>query len=551
MSRPSAAPLPLASLRQALAHGGPFHQDGAPIHLTREQRTRYLGLLDAFGLAFGDGPVVLVRAPGRINLRGMHVDTHGGWLNLATHQREIALVMGAGTPGRIEARNLDARFSALDLALDALPPRDTDWSAFLASMPCRRLQDTVPEGWGRYVAGATLRNLNPYDEGPVPGLRAVVDGNLPQGAALSSSAALCIAWLLGAAALAGHQWQPEALILAARDAEWFAGARTGTADQAAIVLGKAGQLLHTTLLAEDFSLAAIRWLPIPDGWAVVVAESGTSRKLSGPARVAYGQNRFAYSAALALLRRAMAEQGWSPERIAGMDRLSRMDGESLGGAQAVWRLLEAVPESMDLDALRALGLPGLDEQYQALFDDLPSAQQPQRFPMRAPLIYGLSESERAARFPRWVSEGDGVTAGKAMSIGHDGDRVAAGDRVPWPPEYDLKRLGALGEAAKPLWQESGYYGASSPALDMLVDTALGAGAWGACLTGAGIGGVVLALCSDANRDRVLEQLAEILCTPAYAAQAGLAEALDRNRAEKMLCLNEARPGAGVLRPDGL
>ena len=48
--------------------------------------------LRAFQERFGDLPVRLFRAPGRINLRGMHVDTHGGFLNLMTHQREVVLV---------------------------------------------------------------------------------------------------------------------------------------------------------------------------------------------------------------------------------------------------------------------------------------------------------------------------------------------------------------------------------------------------------------------------------------------------------------------------
>ena len=47
--------------------------------------------LQTFAERFGDCPVRLFRAPGRINLRGMHVDTHGGYLNLMTHQREVLL----------------------------------------------------------------------------------------------------------------------------------------------------------------------------------------------------------------------------------------------------------------------------------------------------------------------------------------------------------------------------------------------------------------------------------------------------------------------------
>ena len=43
------------------------------VRLWRDVIKRYLD-------TFGDEPVRLVRCPSRINLRGMHVDTHGGYL---------------------------------------------------------------------------------------------------------------------------------------------------------------------------------------------------------------------------------------------------------------------------------------------------------------------------------------------------------------------------------------------------------------------------------------------------------------------------------------
>lgn len=63
-----------------------------------ERRALLIEVLEAFLKRFGNKPLRLFRCPGRINLRGMHVDTHGGYLNLMTHQREV---VAAVTPASI------------------------------------------------------------------------------------------------------------------------------------------------------------------------------------------------------------------------------------------------------------------------------------------------------------------------------------------------------------------------------------------------------------------------------------------------------------------
>ena len=50
----------------------------------QESRNVWEETLRCFLARFGDREVRLFRSPGRLNLRGMHVDTHGGFLNLTT-----------------------------------------------------------------------------------------------------------------------------------------------------------------------------------------------------------------------------------------------------------------------------------------------------------------------------------------------------------------------------------------------------------------------------------------------------------------------------------
>lgn len=67
-------------------------------------------------------------------------------------------------------------------------------------------------------------------------------------------------------------------------------------------------------------------------------------------------------------------------------------------------------------------------------------------------------------------------------------------------------LANLGRAMNEMQRLLGLVGVSTPALESLVQTALSAGAWGAKLTGAGLGGFMLALVDTDQVDRVSRAL---------------------------------------------
>ena len=97
-------------------------------------------------------------------------------------------------------------------------------------------------GWAAYPAGVVwaLREAG-Y---PVPGARVAVDSDLPQGAGLSSSAALECAVALALTQLAGLDVVRQELAAIARRAENdFVGVPTGIMDQSAALLCQAGHAL--------------------------------------------------------------------------------------------------------------------------------------------------------------------------------------------------------------------------------------------------------------------------------------------------------------------
>lgn len=516
--------------------------------LIEERRHRLGVVLSRYLDAFGDEPVRIFRAPGRINLRGMHVDTHGGWLNLMTHQREVIVVAGPSSDGITHVVNTDTAFQALTISGDELPDLGArQWPEFIVCPEVKERITAAPGHWRNYIEGAWLRARQAAPERVVGGLRLVVDSNLPQGAALSSSAALCIALLHAWFGWNGIHLDNDALILAAQDAEWYTGSRCGTCDQAAIVLGRPGAVIHTSLYPKAFSTAEARAIALPDNLRVLVINSYTHRSISGAEKIAYTLNRFAYSMAMEIFQQALRNAGYPHETVAACGRLSNITPEALGGQGALYAVLRQIPESISLAELRnRYLLPDLDREFQRYFGDVPPTLQPQEIGLRGPLLFGIAESARARRFAAALESGDYRRAGQLMTIGHDGDRRVdeAGNTV--RQRADDTWLQECASSGLPIEECPGVYGASSPALDYLVDAALAHGALGASLTGAGIAGTVLALCNVEDAAPIAGGIRTSMAGEPYRRIARLQTPLDASQLAQATVGNLACMGAGEI-----
>src|SRR3954449_1352665 len=104
------------------------------------------------------------------------------------------------------------------------------------------------------------------------GLRLSIASDLPIGAGLSSSAALCVALCL---AIAGEQDPLEIAKLCSRVENEWVGAQTGLLDQLASLLGRAGHALRI-----DFRSLEVEPVPLELGdWRLVTVDSGETREL--------------------------------------------------------------------------------------------------------------------------------------------------------------------------------------------------------------------------------------------------------------------------------
>jgi len=517
------------------------------LRLWRETLRRFLE-------RFGDREIRLFRSPGRINLRGMHVDTHGGFLNLMTHQREIVVVASTSNEPFTTAINIDPVFPEASFCIRELSERcglGAPWRQVIASPWVRNRVQKTAGSWQNYVEGCALNVQHTLGSYRLPELCLAVGGNLPQGAALSSSAALCASMVLAFSRWAGKVLSPEELILAARDGEWYAGSRCGVSDQAAIVLGTPSRCVNIALRPERLDISSKRLYELPQDVAVLVADSQTQRSLSGKQLIDYTRNRFVYSMALHVCRHELAVLGMRSESVKTIDRLPALSPgalEAYGGLELLYRVLLQIPETIELAALRSrYDIPDVDALYAQYFGNVPESERPGLFHMRGPLLFGIAESERARVFPDAVGSGDWPRTGDLMRIGHDGDRRLRADGRPYVFDTSDGAIARLARDRIPIENCPGVYGASTPALDKLVDAAIDAGAYGACLTGAGLAGSALALCPRTEAEEVAEKLRRTIASPEYAALAGVAAAIPAARVGESVVVNHPVAGAGEVR----
>ncbi len=222
---------------------------------------------------FGPGPEAgLISAPGRVNLIGEHIDYHG------LPVLPIAILRSIRVAFRVRA---DRRIRAVSAS--GYGVREFVWTADLAP--------TAAGDWENYPRAAARAVGQKWGIGQ--GIDAAIVSDLPPAAGLSSSSALIVAVTLCLLRANGHQPTFEELMEILPDGEQFVGTRGGGMDHAASLASRAG---CASLI--EFEPLAVRHVPVPPGWAFLVAHSLTVAEKSGAVRQQYNARRTAGTTAL-------------------------------------------------------------------------------------------------------------------------------------------------------------------------------------------------------------------------------------------------------------
>src|SRR5687767_2697077 len=146
---------------------------------------------------FGSAPTVVARAPGRVNLIGEHTDYNDGFVFPAAIDRDVYVAARATGDGW--ARLYAANFR-----------RKTEF-------PLSDVRHQPSERWSHYERGVVV--MLQQDGHQVGGFEAAIEGDVPSGAGLSSSAAVEVATATALKALFDLQLDPVRLAVLCQRAE--------------------------------------------------------------------------------------------------------------------------------------------------------------------------------------------------------------------------------------------------------------------------------------------------------------------------------------------
>ena len=359
---------------------------------------------EAFREQFGSDPDRFVRAPGRVNLIGEHVDYAGLPVFPMALQYAVHVAVRPRDDGLVRVASSDPGYPprAFQLGPEIEPYSDGDW--------------------GNYVKAAAVAAASRY--GADRGADLWIRSEVPVAAGLSSSSALVVAVLKSLLDVSGIDADPIELAAVAADAEQYVGTRGGGMDQAISVCAAEGSAARI-----EFDPVRVTPVSVPADWRFVVADTGVQAHKSGNAKEAYNR------------RRAAVEE--SVEIV----------GQELGLADGDRRYPRLLSEH-DAGDLMAVAQQQLDDRLLRRFRHV------------------VTEADRTRRAEAAMRECDAVAFGTLMNASHESLR----------DDFEV----------------------SGPELDRLVALARGAG--GARLTGAGMGGCIVALCTPDRVDSVLEAL---------------------------------------------
>jgi galactokinase len=215
-------------------------------------------LQTAFEQQFGQAETRQYFSPGRINLIGEHTDYNGG------HVFPAAITIG--TSG-VAAKRDDSKVRVYSLNFPDLGVLEFD------------VNDTENQkdlNWANYVLGMLVA-LRKQGFNTPHGFDLVVEGNIPNGSGLSSSASLEMLVGVVARDLFALELSTLDMVLAGKDTENnFIGVNSGIMDQFAIAFGQVdkGIFLDTNTL--EYEMVPV----VLDGYSIVIMNTKKRRELA-------------------------------------------------------------------------------------------------------------------------------------------------------------------------------------------------------------------------------------------------------------------------------
>lgn len=228
---------------------------------------------DKFRSLYNSEPLI-VRSPGRVNIIGEHTDYNNGFVLPAAVDKAIYVAVGLGNdPGKISLYSNEFNQSH-EVSLDNVVPTDLQWPNYILGV----VDQLKKRGY------------------PVKGFNLVIDGDVPIGAGMSSSAAVECATAFALNDLLGLHIERLDIALIAQKAEHeFAGVMCGIMDQFASVFGKKDHVIRLDCQSLEYEYVPLKM----DGYKLLLLNTNVKHSLASSE---YNTRRAQCEAGVALVR---------------------------------------------------------------------------------------------------------------------------------------------------------------------------------------------------------------------------------------------------------
>ena len=461
-----------------------------------------------FREAYGDRGVSFVRAPGRLNTVGMHADHRGAFINPISLDKEILICFSRRDDDRVEVRNLDPAYGTrcfhLSEACPDAPIRsDAEWLVWTQEKTDERKAAGVNEDWITKLQAPPAYLHTRYPGKQLHGFDGVMGSSIPGQGGLSSSSAVVVALTEIMTHVNDINLDDGQFVRYAGTAEWYVGTRGGFGDHAAIKCGQLGKITHMKTLPE---LMIDAYLPFPAGYQIVIFDSGIQANKTGAAGQKFNEKTATYEIGEIYLRKYLQAHHQEAIRRVVVARKD-LDIEKkfhLGD------VVECLAQSRNLPELirghcRNISTGGgclrqFPDEERFLEQQFATHDEPaDGYQIRMVIAYGIAESSRSRKLKDVLNRNRVDLYGQLMNVSHDGDRV----------HLDAPRF----DPGKDLHLQPGDYNCSIPQIDEMVDVALDAGAEGAQVSGAGLGGSMMVLVKSDGVPRIIEAMRNRYYTP--------------------------------------
>lgn len=211
------------------------------------------GLKEKFKTLFNEEPLI-VRSPGRVNIIGEHTDYNEGFVLPAAIDKAIYIAVGKRADNKINLYAKDYQQSH-EVTTSTVAPSDKHWPNYILGVV-----DQIQKR-GHVIGGFNL----------------VIDGDVPLGAGLSSSAAVECATAFALNEIFQLGMEKMEMVKAGQKAEHtFAGVMSGIMDQFASMFGKKDHAINLDCRSLEYEYVPLRL----NGYKILLLNTNVKHSLS-------------------------------------------------------------------------------------------------------------------------------------------------------------------------------------------------------------------------------------------------------------------------------